>query len=353
MTIEAGDVADLVTTTLRDLGKMHWTCIAEDLQNYEMMNWLLKRDRVMIEDGRGIQRTIMDSLLGAARHKGLYEEDPSGADDHLFEITCPWRHADTFFQVHYVTDVLMNRGKAMVNNVIKPKRAGSRIDLAKELEEHCWASPAVGDKLYPRGIPYWMVANATEGFNGGYPGSHTDIGGISLTDHPNYKNWTFTYSNITDEDSQLAMRKAYQRTQWKSPVTVPEFHGQKGQRYRVYVSGDTQLAMEDVATKRNDNLGADIGLFVPFADQVTFKRFPIVYVPYLDDNESAINGASLTGYIYMLDRACLYPVVLEGDYLRETTKQDPRKHNLTQTITELTYNFIMTDRRTSAVGYAA
>lgn len=344
MAITVDNVADHLIATLRELGWLHWSQIAQALTDYEMMQHMLKEDKLIIDSGSGIKRTLMDKTIGAARHKGAYDEDQGNIGDHLVELDVPWRHADTTWQVHFVHDVLMNSGKQMVNNVIMPRRAGAMIDLAAELEDKCWAAPAVGNDTEPYGIPYWLVKNATTGFNGGYPGSHTDIAGINLTNHPNFKNYTFKYTGVvTEADALRLMRAAHLAIRFKSPIGVPEFRGAKGQRYRIYVNDETYLQMEDVAMQRNDNLGTNLAAISSVDGVPTFKKHPIVNVPKLNAD---------TQYpIYMLDRATIYPVVLEGDHLRETVREIPNKHNLTRTITELTYNFLCTDRRQNAVGY--
>jgi hypothetical protein len=44
--IQADDIADLTTSTLRDLGRMRFTEVASDLQDFIAMGQLLRRERV-------------------------------------------------------------------------------------------------------------------------------------------------------------------------------------------------------------------------------------------------------------------------------------------------------------------
>ena len=53
------------------------------------------------------------------------------------------------------------------------------------------------DVVTPRGLFYWIVKNSgTPGFNGGIPSGFTDVGGLSPTTYPRWKNWTGQYVNI-------------------------------------------------------------------------------------------------------------------------------------------------------------
>ena len=102
---------------------------------------------------------------------------------------------------------------------------------------------------------------------------------------------------------------------------------------------------EDVASQQNDNLGPDVA---SIDGTTTFRKHPVLYIPYLDDN------AVQTNPIYMIDHSTWNPIVLKGDYLRETTPAKAAKqHNVFECFVDLSYNFICVDRRRNAVLYQA
>lgn len=73
--VHATDIADLVVTTLRDLGPLKFQQIAQSLQDYEVFSKWFRKDKVVFDSGIGIQRTLMTSVSGTAKHTGLLDED--------------------------------------------------------------------------------------------------------------------------------------------------------------------------------------------------------------------------------------------------------------------------------------
>ena len=210
----------------------------------------------------------------------------------------------------------------------------------EELEDRAWAAaPSTTDKILPFSIQYWIVENATTGFNGGLPGSHTTVGGVNLNDSPTFKNYTDLYTNVTKSDLIKKLRTAHRKVRFVSPVTVEDYRGGIGDRYRLYVNESTISDIEDLGEGQNENLGRDIATM---DGTVTFRRHPIIWVPKLD--------ARTDNPVYLIDHSTFYPVCLKGDYLRESEAQKaPNQHNVYQIFVDLTYNYLCVDRRRNAV----
>jgi hypothetical protein len=336
------DIADLVAGTLKELGRMKFQQIAQNLQDYEVFpNWF-KKDKVTFDSGIGIQRTLMNRLSGAARHVGLMDTDTVNITDLIDQLDVPWRHVQTNWAFIY-QETLTNRGEALVFNVIKPRRAAAMIDLVEELENKAWASPASSsDKLNPFGIPYWIVKNSSTGFNGGAASGHTTVAGVSLTDSPTFKNYTVTYEDVSKLDLIKKLRTAHRKVRFKSPVDIQDYRGGKGDRYRLYTNEEVFSTIEDVGEAQNENLGRDIASMDGFS--MAFRGHPIRWVPKLDaDTENPIYG---------VDHSTFMPVCLKGDYLREgAAKPAPNQHNVYQVFVDLTYNYLCFDRRRNFVAY--
>jgi hypothetical protein len=258
----------------------------------------------------------------------------------LDQLQIPWRHVQTHWALIYQTDILMNRGKSLILNVIKPKRAAALLGLVEELEERAWGdAPGANDKTIPYGIQYWIVENATTGFNGGAPTGHTTVGGVSLTETPNFKNYTARYTSVTKSDLIKKMRTAHRKVRFMSPVTIKDYRGAVGERYRIYVNESVISSMEDLGEGQNENLGRDIA---SMDGTITFRRNPVIWVPKLDERTD--------GPVYMVDHSTFYPVCLKGDYLRESeATKAPNQHNVYQVFVDMTYNFLCIDRRRNAV----
>jgi hypothetical protein len=238
-------------------------------------------------------------------------------------------------------EVLMNRGRAMVLNIIEPRRADALLSLVEEIEDKCWESPASASGKEPMGIPYYVVKNATTGFNGGLPSGHTTVAGVNITDVPNYKNYTGQYVNASRTDLIAAMRTAHRKCRFKSPINIDDYRKGNGDRYRIYVNESTIQDLENEGSAQNDNLGRDLA---QLDNTLVFRNHPIIWVPKLDSDT--------TNPVYMLDMSSFYPVVLRGDYLRESpAAAAPHQHNAYQFFVDLTFNLLCVDRRRQAVFY--
>jgi hypothetical protein len=339
------DISDALIATLRHLDRLSFTQIAQPIQNYEIMGNWLRKNKVMIDDGAGISRQLMTKTGAVARHVGLFEEDDVNFTDHLVDLTVNWRHLETAWPFD-VKEKLMNRGKSLIQRIVEPRRVGALIDMAEELETQAWKVPATGDDKFPFGIPYYVCVDTANpggtGFNGALPGSHTAVAGVDPTTHTNYKNYQDQYTNITETDALSKMRKAAILMKWKSPVSSSQFRGEMGRNMRIYTGIDEVLALADLATARNDRMGFILGTE---DNQTTFLRHPIVFVPQIDETD--FGGP--TAAIYMINHSDFNPVVLKGDFLRETVRPSGLAHDVVHVFTNLTYNFICLNRRTQAV----
>lgn len=360
------DVADLVSQILPELDRMNFEQIAQDLTDYEMMSHWLQDDKILFGDGIAVRKNLLTQLSNSASHTGMTDTDDVDIPDLMDDIIVPWRHAQTKWAYHYQTDILMNRGKSSINDTVKPRRLAAMISLAQELEAKAWQCPATTDKLNPYGVPYWVVANAQTGFNGGYPTgpdavAHTSIAGLNLTESPKFKNYTAQYATVSKTDLIPKMRTAIRMTNWKSPVTQGDLSTPRGNDRRYYCDEQTCSAFEDLGEAQNENLGRDLAPYeagshsrgrggrpVSETDGVlTFKKHPIIYVPQLDDT-TVFTAA--TSPIYQIDHGVFYVYCLKGDYLRETGPVvAPNQHNMYRVFIDLTYNMLCTNRRRLAV----
>ncbi|HOK67208.1 MAG TPA: phage major capsid protein [Anaerohalosphaeraceae bacterium] len=346
------DIADLITTTLHKLGRGRFHQIAQQLTEYEVMSWLLKKNGEfggvnVISDGLGIKEYLMVKYGDSFRWVGLFEKDNIDITDHLTEMKVEWcRGTDNMAWER--REILENRGESRLNNVIIPRRVAMMLRVAQNLENAFFADPIPGESKIPWGLPYWIVKNSTTGFNGGvHPAlaaaGVTTVGNVNPEQYPTFKNYTDTYSAFTKEDLVRKLRKAHRKTAWKSPISLKEFRSVYGERRRLFVNEETISALESIAESQNDNLGIDLA---PYDGETTFKRHPIRYVPKLDDDTS--------NPVYMIDLATFMLFVLEGDYLRESdARVAPFQHNVFVVHVDLSYNTLCVNRRANAVLYQA
>lgn len=342
-TIQPGDIGDIVATTRAEDGPLRFQQIAQNLPFYEVFSRWFKRDKVMFSSGYQIQRTLMTKLNSAsAKHVGFLEPDAVNIIDVLETMSVDWVHALTSWGLVYQTDVLMNSGKDLILNIIKPRRIASLLGLVEDIEGLAWgASPALVDTVNPWAIKYWVVYSGTTGHTGGAPSGHTTKGGINPTTTPNFKNYSIAaYTDVGDEDLVKSMRTAFRACRFVSPIAHPDYRGQIRDRYRIYCNEETISAFEDVVRSHNSNLGKDLAMFDGAA---YIAGYPIIYIAQLNDD-------STSDPVYGIDHSTFYPVCLKGDYLRESGPDQAKdQHNAWNNFVDLTYNFLNVDPRRSFV----
>lgn len=337
--IQAADIADLVASTQKDLGKMKFTQIATSLQDYPAMRSLIRKNRVQFDSGTGIQRNVMLRHSGAARHAGLYDQDAVNVADVMATIDIPWRHSVTNYAVES-HEVTMNTGGAQIVDLVKIRRTDAMISLTELMESTFWGQPSSDDNVTPFGILYWLVYSASTGFNGGNNSLWASgPGNLSSTTYANWKNYTAQYTAVSKDDLITKMRSAFRLCTWTNPVSIPDYDI-GGMRRQIYVNEATIAALETIGEAQNDSLGRDLA---SMDGKILFHGTPVNYVPQLDDYGTA-------DPVYMIDWSCFHPVILRGWYMKETgPKPAPNQHNVLVTFVDLSWNLLCTNRRRQAL----
>lgn len=341
--LQSSDMADLQAMTHRHEGRMRFQQIAQELQEYEVVGKLLKKDRVIFLTGRGIQRTLMVKLANSVRHQGLLDEDQPNLVDLLAQIQVDWVLASGNYG-WLETEMAENSGREMILNVMVPRRKGVMIDMAAEMEDKFFSAPDANSAVNPYGLKYWIVQSATEGFEGSYPSGFTDMAGLNLTTYPKFKNWCGTYQTFSKTGQGIVriMRKMHRKTGFRSPVDIPDYRQGKGSRYRYYANEKTMDQWEMMLEESNDNLGVDLAPFD--GNAMVFKKHPLIWIPTLDSDTA--------NPVYAIDTSTFYTAVLRGFYMRETSPiRAPKQHLGWYVPVDLRYNWINVDRRRSGVIY--
>jgi hypothetical protein len=341
MTLQAEDIADLITTTQRDLGKLRWTDLSYDLQEYIAMPMLLQKEKVTFQSGHGIQWNIMTGTSGAAKDVGLYEVDNVNVADVMTTANVPWRHLTTNYAIER-REIAMNTGAAQIVELVRIRRNDAMIDLAKHMEQRFWSKPADNtDTKRIFGVPYWISYGSstdTEGFEGGNPnGFSGGAAGLPVATVPNWQNYSANYTSISNIDLIRKWRKAGTFTNFKPPVAGNPY--MTGDRYGYYTSYAVIGPLEEYLESQNDNLGNDIA---SKDGKLLFRQVPVNWVPQLEGRTGAP--------IYGINWASLRVGFLSGEYMRE---EGPRaasnQHTVFQTHIDTTMNLYCNDRRRNFV----
>jgi len=343
-TLQADDIVDLITITQKDLGKMRWTDLSYDLQEYVALPSLLQKEKVAYGSGFGMQWNVMTGTSGATKDVGLYEVDSVNVADVMTTGNIPWRHMTTNYAIER-REIAMNTGAAQIVDLVKIRRHDAMVDLAKHLETRWWSKPDTSaDNLKIFGVPYWITwtdnsgTNPNGGFDGGNPdGFSSGAGNIDSSTVDSWKNWCGKYTNVSSTDLIRKWRRAATFTKFMAPQPSPAYGSTA--RYGYYTNYDVIGPLEEVLEAQNDNLGNDIA---SKDGQLLFRQVPVTWCPFLEDRAG--------DPIYGINWGQFKPAFLSGEYLREEGPvKASNQHTVFQTHVDTTMNLYCTDRRRNFV----
>jgi hypothetical protein len=332
--LTASQLADVVATTLRDLGKPNYTEIATDLQVYTFTSDFLLKDgmKEQVDSGYGLQWDVMYQDAGGAANMGLNDIDNVNIRDMFTQAQADWRYTSTNWGL-LQQEVSMNSGASRIVDLIKARRAGAMIAKAKLMEANWWGPPvAVSDTITPWGVNTWLVKNATEGFNGGAPSGYTTIG-LNPTTYPNWKHWTAQYTDPTPGDLIRKWIKASRFSEFIPPVSHPDTN--TGNKFAYYTNNGVIQPLEELLRSQNDNLGDDVAMYM---NKLHFRGAPVMWVPYLEGDT--------TNPVYGINKGVFKLKYLKGWWDRETDEpQYPGQHNMAAYFIDSMYQFVNENRR--------
>ncbi len=331
--LTATQLNDLVATTLRDLGRARFTEIATDLQRHTALRNLLRKNRIQLDSGYGVQWDVKVSQSGAAANVGLGATDNVNIVDTMVQATSDWRNTTTNYAI-IGQEISMNQEPSRIVNLVQSRRIDAMISLAEIMEANFWGPPvAATDTVTPWGVNTWIVKNATEGFNGGAPSGYTTIG-LNPTTYPRWNNWTYQYTAVSKDDLIRHWRKAATFTDFQPPVDgIPTFN--TGDQYGFYSNYGVIGPLEEALESQNENLGNDIAS----KDGMTiFRRVPVTWIPKLE--------ADTTNPVYGINWGWMKTYILDGWWLKEThVPIYPGQHTVSAHFLDCTYQFCTKNRR--------
>lgn len=336
--LTSDDIQDLITTTQKNLGKPNFTQISTTLQRYVMMGEILREKRVTFQSGTHIQWQVMHDESSAAQHQGKYAVDNPNVDDVMTTAEAPWRLATTNYSIER-GEVTENRNPQRIVDLVKVRRIAAMVSLAKELENKGWSKPADStNKTDPFGIPYWIVKNASTGFNGGNPTGFSDgAGGLDSTSKTRWQNYTAQYTDVSKTDLVRKWREAATKTEFMAPVPHPSHN--TGNQYAHYTNYNVLGTLEELLEAQNDNLGNDVA---SKDGRVMFRQNPVIWVPKLEDDSQ--------DPVYGINWGEFKVAVKANEFMVETPAiRAPNQHRVFSTFVDLSYNYICYNRRSQFV----
>lgn len=328
MPLMTTDYDDMVIAADRSFDKPNFIEVTDRLQQYEVMSKWMAEERLVVSEGRGLSRVLLNRIPNTARFVGLYEKDVVDVENILDQLDVDWNHANNYW-LYDVREVKM-LGPEKIVDLVEAKRVACMIGFAKKFETAAWTVPSASDAKTMRGVQYWICddsinGSATQGFFGGVPTGYTLIGGINPTNEATWRNWTDTFSNYTEEDLIDKMEEAYYQIGWE-PVIDSSAQTKFQQDLRIYMPRVVYKNLVTLMRKRNDQLGFDVGKGM---GAVTYLNVPLIPNRQLD----ALYKADSTDIdIFFVDHSCFGIAILGEDYL---TRSGPIQNGGSHTVREM------------------
>lgn len=324
MPVEQTDLADLISTTLRDMPDKEQFEVAWEDNRYEAAR-IYQEDRLVIDGGTAIERKVVLDSSGNARYRKVFDTDTPTVTQVIHTILVPW----TLIGSNYSWDEFelinqKNSAKGFIS-LLKVRRLTGLWDLATLLESRLWLTPtSATDNTYPFGIPYFLnvknaagAVNATAGFVGAtidYQGGTTGTicSGIDAGSETMWRNYAALYTEVNNSLLK-AFRKAFMLTNFKAPIFVNDPNDKSAPAKRIYAGPTIVSDLMDLADRRDDNItGKEVlgNLRVDEGGLVTINRLPVIPI-------NSLESASYSP-IYCVDLTKLIPIVHDGYWMKET-----------------------------------
>lgn len=359
--VSFADPRSLQNSILKDLLKVTlanhpWDGKFEVLQKYHdypICNMWFQKDKVVFDGGTSIVRNVQVTESGNAKFTQPYAIDEPSVADVQAQLRVNWIYAQTDYSISR-EEMLMNRGRSKLIDLVKSKRIDALTDLANILEERAWTSPTdSSDKTHPFGIPAWITPIKTGqkyghvGANPYYSGGTqmADCGGIdaSSSTYSRWRNYADRWqaadsfaSVITDKDITKIARML-RRLRFNPPQFVKDVDKGSYNNLRVYTGEEVMESLEERARNNNDQLGSDVARY---AGGTVIKNIPISWMEQLDYANAS------TYPLYAVNHEYFRPFIMDGNFFREGEPMNTRQqHDVFTTFVDLQFNFMCTNRQ--------
>lgn len=336
-------IDDFVELTQNNFKRYKWTDISLPLTEY-ISAQLINDKKVMEQGGPNVAWKVKTKNTGNSRNTGMYAQDQTAVEDVAKGASAPWAMQTTNYSYDIYEDIFQSDRETIVREM-EMRDHDAMSDLAELNEENLWTAPTSSSDTRPRGIPFWIIKDATTtpggAFSGGNPSGFSDgAGGLSTSDYPRWDNWTFGYTNPTVEDLVAKTKKAMVFTKFKAPVPHPELGFGKDSRV-IYTTYRVLEPLERLAESRNDNLGGDLARY---QGSVTIGGVSVVYVPYLEENDTS-------DPLYGINWKYFRPVCKRGaTMVRHKPEKAAKQHTVREVHIDNWMQYICYNRRAQFVG---
>jgi hypothetical protein len=342
--LQSSGIADLVSMTLPQLGKLKFTDLMSNYQNTIALKRVFKKHKTDFQSGSAIDFNLIIGTNGSFKMVGIGEIDQVSIPNVMTKGEVPWRHS-TWNWAHDRRILAMNREPSRIVDLLQTQRIAAFGDAIIGFEIQLWQAPAITDLKSAWGIPTYVVKSNTaatqannNGFNGSLPSGYVTVANINPTTLTRWQNYATQYTLLTKDDFVRKMRRMLYYTDFMPLVDeIPTYN--LGDDYGLYLNYATLAGIEELLEAQNENLGKDVASMDGKAE---LRRRPLTPVRQLD--------LDTTNPCYALNWGELHTIGLRGEWMYETViPVVPGQHTVSQTHTDCSWNLITRNRRRHGV----
>lgn len=326
---------------------------------YEMVNRGFAADKKVLDGGKQVNWEISLKDTGNAGFTRLYDTDDPNVANVVLEGNAKWTHAKNSFSWDIREVAISEASRVRVFNLLRNRRLNCAREFADLLENAAWKTPEGStDDLNPLGIFSWLVQADTSAVTGAFEGYVGDyavpvtsaesafatVGGLACTStsNPKWANYYANHSNRLTDYLLKLMRRAFRQTNFQSPKIAGEVIDPKSgfNNFRFYTNSAVLDEFEELLTKSDDRIGADLG---KYEGKAVFKGVPLIYISNLDTPLTYVYGKDP---VLGVNHEHFYPIVLSGNNFKwSDPMKDKYQHNVVTVYLDLSFQYVCKNRR--------
>jgi hypothetical protein len=268
-------VDDIIATVVKDYHthKGTWQDISMNFPEYMFAEKFLSGKKKTVSDSsHTLVFDIQFGNSGEVREVGLFDTDQEDRQQIMAqgEVKWAWQNVGIYFDVNEVT---ISSGKHRIIDHITAQVHSMYNRWFESMSHKMWTSPSDSTDANRKilGIAHWIVKNASEGFNGGNHGGSWAQAGLNRSTYTGLKNYTGTFSAVSQEDFVTKVVRAMRRCHFKSPHNYAEAVKQTSDWELVTTEANYEEC-DLLLRAQNDNLGSDLAAF---RGQAMLKSMPL------------------------------------------------------------------------------
>ena len=335
---------DFVNLTLDRFERKNWVDISLDLQHYIFASNAFKKNKDPEAGGVRLNWKVQVTNTGTFKDSELYGVDTTGVKDLMKKATQEWSKQTVNFKYDIDEEIFQSDAETIIKE-ISVRNHSMHNDFFDGMEVRMWTAPTSSTQSPrpPSGIPFWLQQSSTAafGFNGGDPAGFADgAGGIDSDTYKNWRNGTFTYNTVSDDDLLTKWAEACEKCYFRAPHSF---------RQHFYTVDSVWDECQKLLRASNDNLGNDLG---SFRGAVVFKGNVLSWVPALTEPDNDAYDAN--DPLYGIDWSTIeYKFQKNRNMIRHRPIQAPGQHTVREVHMDNWGNFRCLNRRRNFVGRKA